>query len=194
MPQSVYGWPFVGVWLAWLGYWIFAARDLKAERRRESLSSRLGYQLPLLLGAIMLGISRFQIPWLNERFLPRSWLTYWISLVLLVAGLGFAVWARVHLGRNWSSLVALKHDHELIRSGPYGLVRHPIYSGLLLAILATGIAVGEWRGLIGFALIAGALLIKLRKEEQFMDETFGQDYARYRRDVPALVPRPWGAH
>ena len=85
-----------------------------------------------------------------------------------------------------------RQGHELIRTGPYRLARHPIYSGLLLAILGTAVAIGEWRSLIAFALITGSLLIKLRTEERFMDETFGDEYARYRRDVPALIPRPWG--
>jgi protein-S-isoprenylcysteine O-methyltransferase Ste14 len=189
MPNAIHGWPVAGLWLAWLGYWVIAARNVKDERRRETLSSRLTHQVPLLIGAVLLGVSNLPLPWLNERFLPRSWAAYWIGLVLLAAGLAFAAWARVHLGRNWSSAVTLKQDHELVRSGPYGLVRHPIYTGLLLAILATAILVGEWRGLIAVALMTVSLLIKLRMEERFMDETFGADYGRYRRDVPALIPR-----
>ncbi len=189
MPHTIYGWWVAGLWLAWLGYWVFAARNVKHTRRRESLPSRLAHHVPLLLGAALLGFSDLPPHWLNERFLPRSWTVYWIGVMLLAAGLAFAVWARVHLGRNWSGAVTLKHDHELVRSGPYRLVRHPIYTGMLLAILATAIVIGQWRGLIAFVLITGALLIKLRTEERFMNETFGSEYARYRSDVPALIPR-----
>lgn len=70
---------------------------------------------------------------------------YWLGLLMVICGLAFAVWARIHLGRNWSGTVTVKEDHELIRSGPYGIVRHPIYTGLLLAIAGTAIVFGEWR-------------------------------------------------
>ena len=107
---------------------------------------------------------------------------------MLAAGLGFAVWARRCLGRNWSGIVTVKQGHELIRSGPYALVRHPIYTGLLLAILGTASAIGEWRGLIAFVLITAGFVLKLRIEEDFISETFGEQYARYRAEVPALIP------
>ena len=85
-------------------------------------------------------------------------------------------------------MVTVKHDHELVRSGPYALVRHPIYSGVLLALIGTTLAIGRWRGLPGLALIAAALLCKLTIEERFMSEQFGEAYARYRAEVPALIP------
>jgi protein-S-isoprenylcysteine O-methyltransferase Ste14 len=85
-------------------------------------------------------------------------------------------------------MVTVKHDHELIRSGPYALVRHPIYTGLLLALAGSALMLGNWRALVGFALIAGALVRKLRIEERFMAQQFGEDYARYREQVAMLVP------
>ena len=84
-------------------------------------------------------------------------IAYWLGLIMVAAGIAFAVWARHYLGRNWSGTVTVKQDHELIRSGPYRLVRHPIYTGLLLAILGTAVAFGEWRGLLAFALLTGSL-------------------------------------
>jgi protein-S-isoprenylcysteine O-methyltransferase Ste14 len=189
MPHSVYGWPIAGLWLGWLVYWIVAARDVKAARRQESLPARLAHHLPLLLGAILLGFGSLPLRWLDDRFLPRSWTAYWIGFLAVAAGLAFSVWARRHLGRNWSGSVTLKHNHELVRTGPYRYVRHPIYSGILLAILGTAIAIGEWRGLIAFVLLAVALVLKSRAEERFMEEAFRDGYARYRRDVPALIPR-----
>jgi protein-S-isoprenylcysteine O-methyltransferase Ste14 len=88
--------------------------------------------------------------------------------------------------------VTQKQDHELIRSGPYRIVRHPIYSGLLLAILGTAISLGQWRGLIALAFFGSAFLLRVRIEERVMAETFGSEYARYRSQVPALIPRIWG--
>ena len=87
--------------------------------------------------------------------------------------------------------VTLKQDHELIRGGPYRWVRHPIYTGLLLALMGSAIAMNEWRGLIGVALITLALLRKIVVEERFLTEQFGDDYRRFRAAVPALIPRPW---
>jgi protein-S-isoprenylcysteine O-methyltransferase Ste14 len=82
----------------------------------------------------------------------------------------------------------VKQDHELIRSGPYALVRHPIYTGLLLALIGTALMVGNWRALIGLAIMVGAIVRKLKIEERFMTEQFGEAYARYRAQVAMLVP------
>jgi protein-S-isoprenylcysteine O-methyltransferase Ste14 len=177
------------MWLAWLIYWMAAARNVKDTRRHESLASRLTHVVPLILAAALLASPDLPVPWLHQRILPRSLATYGIGVALVAAGLAVAVWARRHLGRNWSGIVTLKREHELVRSGPYRFVRHPIYSGLLLACLGTAVAIGEWRGFVAFALVTGAFLLRVRKEERFMDEAFGADYARYRADVPALLPR-----
>jgi protein-S-isoprenylcysteine O-methyltransferase Ste14 len=105
-----------------------------------------------------------------------------------VIGLGFSALARAWLGRNWSAEVTVKDGHELVRSGPYALVRHPIYAGMLLALAGTALMVGKWRALIGLALVVVALLRKLTVEERFMTEQFGEVYAHYRAEVSALIP------
>jgi protein-S-isoprenylcysteine O-methyltransferase Ste14 len=187
----VYHWvytPFAVLWLAWLAYWIIAAGNVKAVRRREPRVSRLGHVALSALAAALLAFPDRHLPWLDQRFLPRTMVAYWLGLIMLAVGIAFAVWARNYLGRNWSGTVTVKQDHELIRTGPYRLVRHPIYSGLLLAILGTAIAFGEWRGLLAFGLLTGSLLLKLQIEERFMSESFPNEYARYRAEVPALIP------
>ena len=188
MFHSYYIAPFAVLWLAWLGYWLVAARNVKATRRRESATSFLLNRAFVAIGAVLLVLRHLPLHWLEQRFVPPTMAAYWLGFLMVAAGLAFAVWARVYLGRNWSGTVTVKQGHELIRSGPYGLVRHPIYSGLLLALLGTTIAIGEWRGLLGFIAIAAAFLIKIRVEERFMGETFGDAYARYRAEVPALIP------
>ncbi|HKM86963.1 MAG TPA: isoprenylcysteine carboxylmethyltransferase family protein [Xanthobacteraceae bacterium] len=188
MNYRLYEAPFAVLWLAWLAYWIVAAGNVKAVRRREPLASRLGHVALSALAAALLAFPDRRLPWLDERFLPRTMIAYWLGLIMLAVGIVFAVWARNYLGRNWSGSVTVKQNHELIRTGPYRLVRHPIYSGLLLAILGTAIAFGEWRGLLAFALLTGSLLLKLRIEERFMSESFPNEYARYRAEVPALIP------
>jgi protein-S-isoprenylcysteine O-methyltransferase Ste14 len=114
------------------------------------------------------------------------WLAAGIALVAL--GLGFSLLARVWLGRNWSGTVTVKREHELIRSGPYALVRHPIYTGMITALVGTSLAIGNGRAALGVAVLLCGLLYKMRIEERFMAETFGEAYARYRREVPALIP------
>jgi protein-S-isoprenylcysteine O-methyltransferase Ste14 len=178
-----------GLWLAWLLYWRVSAVGVKAARRRESPASRAAHLLPLALAGILLWVNT--IPYggvLLLRFLPRSYGAYWSGTALLALGLGFSVWARVHIGRNWSATVTVKEGHELIRSGPYALVRHPIYTGLLLAFIGTAIVRGEWRGVLAVLIVLAALWRKLRLEERWMSETFGDEYRRYREHTAALIP------
>ena len=105
-----------------------------------------------------------------------------------MAGLLFSVWARIHLGRNWSRSVTIKRDHELIITGPYKLVRHPIYTGLLVAFFGTAFAVAEVRAMAAFALVGLSLWLKLRLEEKWMRAEFGAKYEEYSGHVAALVP------
>ena len=171
------------MWLAWLGYWMAAAAGAKRDSRRETPGSRFAHLLPLGLAILLISV-----PPHFGRFLPRMWAFYWLGVALLAAGLGFACWARVHIGRNWSGVVTVKQDHELVRSGPYRIVRHPIYSGLLLAFLGTAVARGDWQALLAVPLVLVAFWRKIRLEEQWMEEQFPRDYPGYRATVAALVP------
>jgi protein-S-isoprenylcysteine O-methyltransferase Ste14 len=185
---SLYDLPLALLWLAWLAYWIIAARNVKPTRRRESPVSRLMTVVLTALAAVLLAFRGQKLTWLHARFLPQTLIGYWLGLLMVVLGLAFAVWARANLGRNWSGTVTVKEDHELIRTGPYGIVRHPIYTGLLFAILGSAVAFGEWRGLLAFGFLTLAFVFKLRREERFMSESFPNDYARYRAEVPVLIP------
>ena len=128
---------------------------------------------------------------LGERFLPVGGATNSIGLALTIAGLGFAAWARFTIGRNWGGAITVQQDHELMQRGPYAIVRHPIYSGFMLATLGTAIILGEYGGLISVALIVLAWGYKARLEESFMIEQFGVQYEDYRRRVKGLVPGVW---
>lgn len=182
------------LWLVWLTYWLIAAGGTKADRRTETLASRLTHMLPLALGAALMFSRRLTDIWLYDRIFPLAEACFWLGTIMTVLGLAFSIWARVHLGRNWSGTVTLKQDHELIRTGPYGIVRHPIYTGLLFAMLGTAIALNEWRGVVALALIAAAFVRRCRLEERWLAEIFPDSYARYRAQVPALIPLPpWAA-
>jgi protein-S-isoprenylcysteine O-methyltransferase Ste14 len=191
VEQIISAIPITGLWTAWFFYWVISARRIKTVTRRESLRTSIVHEIPLAIGCLLM-MSPWHLPpsWLYDRFLPDSPVVYWVGVIGLAAGLGFTVWARVHLADNWSGNVTLKDGHELIRTGPYRFARHPIYTGLLLATVGNAVAVGEWRGIVAFAFFGTAFLLKLRREERFLSEMFGEDYDRYRSEVGALVSVP----
>ena len=179
---------FALMWLAWGLYWIISAWGIKSPVREESRLSRWLHFGPLLVGGWLLWPTNHFWPPLSVRFMQRTELSYWIAAAMTAAGLLFAVWARIHLGRNWSGSVTIKADHELITSGPYRLARHPIYTGLLLAFAGTALIVAEWRGVLAVVIVFAALWRKLKLEERWMREQFGAAYNDYAKRVSALVP------
>jgi protein-S-isoprenylcysteine O-methyltransferase Ste14 len=142
----------------------------------------------LLVGILILILSASAPGFLVRRAIPDGLVIGLIGTIITLLGLGFAVWARVHLGKNWSSLPAIRMDHTLIRTGPYSRVRHPIYTGLLFGVAGTAFIMGEPLGLIALILILVVSLGKIRLEEKYLEEEFGEDYARYKKEVPALIP------
>ena len=174
---------FVLMWGGWLAVWNVMARRAKVVAQSESAVSRLTHVAPLLIAAYLL-VAHVPLPFLNERFVPLAVWSATLGAALTFAGLAFAIWARFIIAGNWSSYVELKQDHELIVAGPYQWVRHPIYTGLLLAFIGSALAVGEWR----VAIVAASFWRKLRLEETVMRRQFGEAYARYAARVPALIP------
>jgi len=181
-------WLFPVMWLAYIVYWRMMADDVKGDERREQGGSRLLRLLLMIVVLVLLGVQRIQLGVLDRRFLADSMRWYWIGAVVTACGLLFSICGRHALGRNWSRAVTIKQDHELITRGPYKLVRHPIYTGLLTALLGSALALGEWRGLVAVALAFVILLRKLRLEEQWMRTQFGEPYEQYSARVRALVP------
>ncbi len=173
------------LWCALLVVWAVAAIGVKRTVRRESFGSRMLYGSLFAIGFWMLVLPRGP---LGIRVVPDADATQLCGVALTAAGVAFAIWARLTIGRNWSGTVTLKQDHTLIQRGPYRIVRHPIYSGILLAMLGTAIGVGHVRGLMGFAMVLLALRFKWKIEERFMVEQFGEQYMRYRHDVKAVIP------
>jgi protein-S-isoprenylcysteine O-methyltransferase Ste14 len=117
-----------------------------------------------------------------------GWLAV-IGVVFCLAGIALAVWARVHLGRNWSSVPTLKEDHELITSGPYSVVRHPIYSGVMLAVLGSTLTSPVW--LAAFVLVTAMFIWRVRVEEALMTKQFPNQYPDYKKRTWALIPYVW---
>ncbi len=179
---------FAALWLSYLAYWQVKSKDVKATERSESVPSRLMRVFSIVCAVLLLSLPRVPPSFLNERFLPLSDWCFWCGAGITACGLLFSVWGRRHLGTNWSQAVTVKKGHELITSGPYGLVRHPIYTGLLLAFVGSAVARGEWRGLLAVALVFAVLWHKLSLEEKWMRAQFGESYEAYSRHVAALVP------
>lgn len=127
--------------------------------------------------------------WLGARFVPDNPTVGWLGVTLTAAGVAVAFWARWHLGANWSGVVTLKEGHELIRRGPYRTIRHPIYTGILLALLGTAVAIGEVRVLLAVAIAWLSFYLKARREESFLSEEFGPSFAEHRQHTGMFFPR-----
>src|SRR5499427_8118654 len=177
------------LWLLFGAYWLVSALKRKRTKQRESILQRFGYTLPLAVGFYLLYEPQTPYSWLTSRFLPASPTGEWIGVFLTAAGIGIAFWARWHLGTNWSGVVTLKEGHELIRTGPYRSIRHPIYTGILLALLGTAITFGEVRSLLAVVIVWSSFYIKARREELFLSQEFGPRFAEHQQSTGMFLPR-----
>jgi protein-S-isoprenylcysteine O-methyltransferase Ste14 len=165
-----------------------AAISTKRSVYHESRAQRLRYSI-LLIAAYFLLTRGHRLPYpLSARVIPHMDVIAWAGVVLCVGGLSFCIWARVTLGRNWSAAVTLKEGHELIERGPYRLVRHPIYTGLVAMFLATVMVLGYAAGIAGLVLAFVSFWIKLRDEEKVMLKQFPDQYAAYQQRVKRIIP------
>lgn len=178
--------PAMLLWLLFSVYWTIASRDSAPTKSSESLVSTYFHQSVLSAALMMLFVP---VPGLTGWFLPQRF--HFVVAAGAAVQAGFillAVWARRHLGRNWSAEVRIGEGHRLVRTGPYAYLRHPIYTAMLGMFLGTAIASSQYHALLGLAILVAAYLRKTRLEEQIMTQTFGADYDSYRRETRALVP------
>jgi protein-S-isoprenylcysteine O-methyltransferase Ste14 len=179
---------FFGVWIIFYTYWLISAwRNRSPFKRKESRLSLLS-SMTILIVIWMIFTSWLEPGLMLERIVPDTFFFAFIGLLVTCAGLGFAIWARVHLGTFWSGLPAIRVDHKIIRTGPYRIVRHPIYAGILLGVTGTAIALGYFWIICTIFLMLAAFLLKIRMEEKFLKEEFGEEYTRYKAEVKALIP------
>lgn len=179
------------IWLIFAAYWLFRAFSGKKTVYAEALGARTTQFVLWTLSFFFMYSDRIGHTELAVLMYGRSNLTIGIGTALLGGGLLFAVWARVHLGAYWSSTVTLKEDHVLIRSGPYGLSRHPIYTGIILGFIGTAIAMAEVRSIISFAIVLVAIAKKIIDEERLLQSHFPSDYPLYRQQVKMIIPKVW---
>jgi protein-S-isoprenylcysteine O-methyltransferase Ste14 len=176
-------------WTAFAVVWLVTAVRAKRTRQAESFAGQLGYRLVTIIAVLLIFPFRLTANVLPTRIFPWSQGLYDVACALTAIGILFACWARFHLGRNWSGNVTIKTDHELIRTGPYARIRHPIYTGILLALLGTGLATDAWRAVLGFALAVVGFWIKARREEAVLGKEFGPRFAEHQRLTGMFLPR-----
>jgi protein-S-isoprenylcysteine O-methyltransferase Ste14 len=168
-------------WAAFWIYWLAAAFSMK--RGRVPWSRELRIRAVVVVLAILLSrVGAFRGGGLNSD----PWRAG-LGLFLFALGLGFAIWARLHIGRNWGTPMSQKDDPELVTSGPYGLVRHPIYSGILLAGIGTAVAL-SWLWLIAMVLAGIYFVYSATVEERYLTKQFPDNYPMYSRSTKMLVP------
>jgi protein-S-isoprenylcysteine O-methyltransferase Ste14 len=178
--------PALVLWLVFAVYWGIESRNRLPTERGERTRSTVLHQVMLNIALLLLFIP---VPGLNGWFLPDRWrFTIVVGAVIQVASGALAVWARRHLGRNWAAEVRIGVGHELIRSGPYRRLRHPIYTGMLGMFVGTAIASSRYHALVGVGLLYIAYLRKTRLEEEILSQTFGGTYDTYRQSSWRLVP------
>ena len=182
--------PVLAVAILWFAFglsWIAAMAWSSKVEKRAGLGRETAYRIVLALGSVIFFIPAhgYEGP-LRLWYLP--WPAVWPAIVLVALGIAFAWWARIWLGDLWSGQVTKKADHRVVDTGPYRIVRHPIYTGILFAIYATAALKGTVLGLAGAALITLGLWMKARLEEAFLQEELGSDYDTYRQRVPMLMP------
>jgi len=175
-------------WYAFLIYWVISATRLKQTKSEEDRAGRLFHIAVLVIAFYLLFRTGFGIPALEARFVPESLPLLYAGIALTWLGVAFAIWARYTIGANWSGRVTLKVDHELIQSGPYAFVRHPIYTGLLVANAGAALFIGEWRCLLAMLIFLAEMSRKALKEEGVMLFAFGERYAEYRKRTGFLIP------
>jgi protein-S-isoprenylcysteine O-methyltransferase Ste14 len=174
-------------WLAGFAYWVVAAGKVAPTKERETLRSAGPRNALSVVGAVLLLVSAIPLGPLDDRFVPAGTAARAVGWAIAVVGLVLCVWARRTLGRNWSGHVGIKTDHELIRAGPYARVRHPIYTGLILAFAGTAVYLGHWRSLAGAAMFVVVFWLKARDEEALLRREFA-DYRAYQGATGMLVP------
>ena len=184
IPYAVLKW----IWIVFGSFWLLAAFVQKRNARRQTVGSRLMQVSIIALVLVPFFIEEGRAGLLYRHLYPNLLGVQYVGVLLLLLGLWFAVWARFVLGRNWSGIVTVKEDHTLITRGPYAWVRHPIYTGILLALLGTAVTLGTILNFVEVPVVAFAFWLKLRTEERFMLETFGEQYTAYRHHVKALIP------
>ena len=189
--MTIYSALINALWLALFAYWMIAAigakRNVRTGLRLKGNGLRLGVIILMVLSLRMIPALRQSLHNAQAHLSGSSFLGA-TGVVLCALGVGLALWARVHLGRNWGMPMSTKENPELVTTGPYAFVRHPIYTGISLAAFGTALVGGTLGNALGFTLIVVSLCSKGLMEERLMRVEFGAAYVDYRRGVKFIIP------
>jgi len=177
------------LWIGFFAIWILWGIKTKPTQSREPVRSRMSYIVFTVAAYFLMFSGDVTQSWLRQRLFAPSALTNSLGVTVTLAGILFAFWARFYLGENWSGAVTVKVGHQLIRTGPYRWVRHPIYTGLISAMLGTALVRHQVRGIFATVLAYVGFKIKSKIEERTMISTFGNEYDNYRQTTGAIVPK-----
>jgi len=178
--------PSLLLWIAFNAYWSIAGKNSAPAKKSESAKSQGIHQLMTNLAIFVLFLP---LPGLTRYFEPGQ-LGYlvWVGAAVQSAFLLMAIWARRALGRNWASAVRIGKGHELVQSGPYRVLRHPIYTAIIGMYIGSAISSGEYHALLALAMIVFAYLRKSKLEDELLTGTFGAKFEEYKKHSWALVP------
>ena|SRR5579885_3014541 len=177
------------IWSIFGIYWLAAGFKAKQARTSEMPLYRIVRLLILVITFTLLFAKWTAIGPLGAWFRPRSQSLLDVGFVLAICGIALALWARIHLGQYWSDKVVLKVDHQLVRTGPYARLRHPIYSGVLLGVAGTALVLGEWRGVLAFVILLINYSIKARREDEILARAFEASFHDHKSHAGFLLPR-----
>ena len=178
-----------GLWWILALVWIVMAFATKKVKRTETPFERVLHLVPLFI-AFRLLFGRVQpFPWLFVSLLPSRPLFWWLGVAITASGMVISIWARLSLGTNWSGMVTLKDNHELIRNGLYRRIRHPIYTGILLGAIGTGMIHGQLRDLLCFAILYVTFYFKAKREESFLQQEFGPSFVEHLSHTGMFWPK-----
>jgi protein-S-isoprenylcysteine O-methyltransferase Ste14 len=186
--MSIYTGLTILCWCALLTYWFVKASKVKAAVQTQTKTSRYIYMVIMISGFTITYARVFAQGIFGYQLIPVNDFTGIAGLAVCISGVAFAIWARKTLGNNWSGEVTLKKEHELVQSGPYKIVRHPIYTGFEIGLLGVAITIGQLKGLVGLSIVFVNHYFKTRMEEEIMCRQFPAQYPEYIRRVKRLVP------
>ena len=175
-------------WIVFIVYWIVGAFKTRATRETEPFASRFVVLAIEVVGYLLIFRTSTGIGFLGDRVLPRNLLGPVVGVLLTWLGIALAIWARYHLAEYWSARITIKEDHQLIRTGPYTRLRHPIYSGLILATFGSALVIDRWRCVLGFCLVVAGYCFKVKKEESMLSQQFGEAFREHQKHTGFLFP------
>jgi protein-S-isoprenylcysteine O-methyltransferase Ste14 len=187
-PKEIFRLLVVIPWGVFLVYWLIGALKTRTTQKQESLISRFAILLVETVGYVLVFRNSAGIGFLGNRVVPRNLVGPIVGSALTWLGIGLAIWARYHLAEYWSARVTIKEDHKLIRTGPYARLRHPIYTGLILATIGSAMVIDRWRCVLGVCLVVAGYCFKAKKEESMLTQQFGDAFREHQKHTGFLVP------